>query len=76
MERSRECPHCTGTLLLDRDDPSHFKCSECSRDPNAQAVQPSYIPSGHVVNGLTARSGRRELGIPQGSLNPAIRRFV
>ena len=71
----RDCEHCGGLLLIDRDEPTAFRCSECGRDPEAKAIQPVYIPSGHVVNGLTARSGRRELGIPTGFINPAIRRF-
>ena len=78
----RTCEHCNGLMMLDADDPGHSKCGECCRstftvdDPVALSREKDNEGHLHGHRGLTARSTKgRDVGLPQVSINPAIRGF-
>ena len=73
--RTRTCPTCSGLLLVDREDPLAFKCSECGRNPEPPAVPPVYTPEGQPLPGSTSARALGRPGIPEGAINGITSRF-
>ena len=83
--RPRTCSHCTGGWMMpDAHDPGESVCANCGRStftPSAEVLADVgqgklSCSESHIHGRGTAVAGRgRELGIPRGYVNPAIRRF-
>ena len=73
--RSRACPHCTGLLLVDQDDPSRFKCSECSRTPGDPVRSVNELESPQLFKALSGRQWRPGTGVPEARYNVVASRF-
>ena len=76
------CPHCiTGLMMADPYDGGERTCASCGRgtfhvdDPDALARQKDNERHIHGHWHLEAEARGREVGVPTGYLNPAIRRF-
>ena len=73
-------PRCRQLMLRDPDDPAEHKCLSCGastfRPPPGLAEEPDHESHVHGHRGLTARSVRRDRGLPQGAANAVIRRFM
>ena len=76
----RDCGHCGGLLLLDADDPGHSKCSECCRSTyrpvDTLALEPDRERCIHAPRHLEPKARGRDVSVPQGHINPLLRRFA